>query len=894
MLLLMLDCNEWPVAFLGALYAGVVPVAVNTLLTVDDYAYMLAHSRRPGGDRLGGARADAAQGDGRGAERGRPRDRRRRRDRSSRRRFDRFRFARRTGQAARRAGRDARRRPGLLALLVGLDRQAEGHGAHARQPLVDGRALRQGRARPDRERRLLLGRQALLRLRPRQRADLPALGRRERRADGRAADARRGLQALDRRAPRRRRRHDLRPTVFFGAPTGFAGMLASPALPAQRRGRLAHVLVGRRGAAGRDRPALRAPLRLRHRRRHRLDRDAARLPLQPARRHPLRHDRQAGRGLRDRAARRGRPAGRRRRGRRSLHQGAERGADVLGQPREVARDLPGRLDQERRQVRARRRRLLHLRRPQRRHAEGERHLGLAVRGRGDADAAPGGARVRGDRHRGRRGPDQDQGLRRRQAGRRGERRRAQGLRQGKARRLQVPARDRVRRRAAEDGDRQDPALSPARARARRPPRRERAGRRPRASRGSTGAAAPSRSSTNGSARRAAPRRSSSSCTRASARSRCGRTSRASSARRTASPASSSRATATAARPPSRATSAGRPTSCTARPTRCCPRSSRTSASSGPGSSATATAPRSRCCMRRAIRSAGVVAVAPHLFVEDVSIASIEKARDAYESTDLRARLAPPPRRPRLGVSRLERRLALARVPRLEHRGARSRRSPARCSPCRARTTSTARSRRSTPSPSMPKLADDAIAAHRQTNAKFSSRSAPLAIAFVNAGVAQRRVLQLERDHVGRDRERAHSSQAAARAARQARTRADCSVEVRVEAVVGGRVGHRAVRRLAVPDLVHAPCACTVVTQAAVRVGAYDAAVADHAGAERRSRLFAGSYAHCCGIEDEAEVLAADHVARAHRLARSSAAAAPSSARRRRGRAGRRSADRARW
>ncbi len=44
-LLLMHDCNNWPVAFLGALYAGVVPVAVNTLLTADDYAYMLAHSR---------------------------------------------------------------------------------------------------------------------------------------------------------------------------------------------------------------------------------------------------------------------------------------------------------------------------------------------------------------------------------------------------------------------------------------------------------------------------------------------------------------------------------------------------------------------------------------------------------------------------------------------------------------------------------------------------------------------------------------------------------------------------------------------------------------------------------------------------------------------------------
>ncbi|MBL8381339.1 MAG: benzoate-CoA ligase family protein [Burkholderiales bacterium] len=44
-LLLMHDCNDWPAAFLGALYAGVVPVALNTLLTADDYAYMLEHSR---------------------------------------------------------------------------------------------------------------------------------------------------------------------------------------------------------------------------------------------------------------------------------------------------------------------------------------------------------------------------------------------------------------------------------------------------------------------------------------------------------------------------------------------------------------------------------------------------------------------------------------------------------------------------------------------------------------------------------------------------------------------------------------------------------------------------------------------------------------------------------
>ena len=44
-LLLMHDCTDWPVAFLGAIHAGLVPVAVNTLLTADDYAYMLENSR---------------------------------------------------------------------------------------------------------------------------------------------------------------------------------------------------------------------------------------------------------------------------------------------------------------------------------------------------------------------------------------------------------------------------------------------------------------------------------------------------------------------------------------------------------------------------------------------------------------------------------------------------------------------------------------------------------------------------------------------------------------------------------------------------------------------------------------------------------------------------------
>lgn len=44
-LLCMLDTTDWPVAFLGAIKAGVVPVAVNTLLKAEDYAFMVADSR---------------------------------------------------------------------------------------------------------------------------------------------------------------------------------------------------------------------------------------------------------------------------------------------------------------------------------------------------------------------------------------------------------------------------------------------------------------------------------------------------------------------------------------------------------------------------------------------------------------------------------------------------------------------------------------------------------------------------------------------------------------------------------------------------------------------------------------------------------------------------------
>ena len=51
-LLVMLDTVELPFAFLGALYAGVVPVVANTLLTAADYMYMLTHSHARARDRV--------------------------------------------------------------------------------------------------------------------------------------------------------------------------------------------------------------------------------------------------------------------------------------------------------------------------------------------------------------------------------------------------------------------------------------------------------------------------------------------------------------------------------------------------------------------------------------------------------------------------------------------------------------------------------------------------------------------------------------------------------------------------------------------------------------------------------------------------------------------------
>src|SRR5277367_1857647 len=43
--MIMLDTADFPIVFLGAIRAGVVPVPLNTLLTAEHYAYVLADCR---------------------------------------------------------------------------------------------------------------------------------------------------------------------------------------------------------------------------------------------------------------------------------------------------------------------------------------------------------------------------------------------------------------------------------------------------------------------------------------------------------------------------------------------------------------------------------------------------------------------------------------------------------------------------------------------------------------------------------------------------------------------------------------------------------------------------------------------------------------------------------
>ena len=220
-LLAMQDNNLWPVSFLGCLFAGVVPVAVNTLLTADDYGYMLAHSRAQ--LVLASSRALPALQAAMAASPHEVRElwvaqpsaplARGEADLAQR-----INAADALSKPAATAGDE----PAFWLYSSGSTGRPKGT-VHTHANLYwTAELYGRGVLGLQRTRRLLLGGQAVLRLRPGQCAHVPAVGRRIDGADGRAAHARRGVQALDGGAG------GPKPTLFFGAPTGYAGMLVSP------------------------------------------------------------------------------------------------------------------------------------------------------------------------------------------------------------------------------------------------------------------------------------------------------------------------------------------------------------------------------------------------------------------------------------------------------------------------------------------------------------------------------------------------------------------------------------------------------------------------------------------------------------------------------------------
>ena len=192
------------------------------------------------------------------------------------------------------------------------------------------------------------------------------------------------------------------PTIFYGVPTLYAALLASPELP--KRGELR---LRRCTSAGEALPADIGERWTEHFGVEILDGIGSTemlhifLSNRPGRR-ALRHDRQAGARLRAAHRRRRRRAGRAA-ARSASCRSTARPAWRYWNNREKTREhVPRRLDAQRRQVLGRCRRLLRLRGPHRRHAQGGRHLRLADRGRVGADDASGRAGGGGGRQGGRR------------------------------------------------------------------------------------------------------------------------------------------------------------------------------------------------------------------------------------------------------------------------------------------------------------------------------------------------------------------------------------------------------------------------------------------------------------------------------------------------------------
>ena len=163
--MIMLDTIDFPSVFLGAIRAGIVPVPLNTLLTSDQYAYVLADSRArvlfvsealyPVVKDIVGRMPDLEHVVVSGSNA-----------------FGHKKLSDELAKENRflRDRADPCRGAGILALFVRLDRHAQGRAAPAFQSAGDRRDLWQAGARHQGERRLPLRGKTVLRLWARQRA----------------------------------------------------------------------------------------------------------------------------------------------------------------------------------------------------------------------------------------------------------------------------------------------------------------------------------------------------------------------------------------------------------------------------------------------------------------------------------------------------------------------------------------------------------------------------------------------------------------------------------------------------------------------------------------------------------------------------------------------------
>ena len=178
-ILLFHDTVDFPVAFWGAIRAGIIPIPINTLLTAEQYAYLFADSRAAATvvasplaptvlsirDRLPHLRevivVGASAEDGRSCATS-----------------PFFEDVLGRGRADAVHGADDVGRSRVLDVHVGLDRRSQGGEARPHQPDGDRAAHGPGRHRHPRGRRGVLGGEAVVLLRARQCPVVPAVGRR--------------------------------------------------------------------------------------------------------------------------------------------------------------------------------------------------------------------------------------------------------------------------------------------------------------------------------------------------------------------------------------------------------------------------------------------------------------------------------------------------------------------------------------------------------------------------------------------------------------------------------------------------------------------------------------------------------------------------------------------